>query len=41
MEMEYRYAEDAAFEEKYSMGMNACNGNNQGLEAIYHKGHVS
>lgn len=37
MEMEYRYAEDAAFEEKYSMGMNACNGNNQGLEAIYHK----
>ncbi|MBQ8815447.1 MAG: ABC transporter ATP-binding protein [Lachnospiraceae bacterium] len=37
MQIEYRHTEDSAFYEQYEMGMNACNGNNQGLEAIYHK----
>lgn len=37
MEMEYRYCEDATFNEKYQMGINACNGSNQGIEEIYKK----
>lgn len=37
MRMEYRYCEDSAFNEKYEMGISACNGTNQGVEAIYRK----
>ncbi len=37
MGMEYRYCEDATFNETYQMGISACNGTNWGIEAIYHK----
>lgn len=35
--MEYRYVEDAKFNEKYAKAFEACEGNNNGVEGVYNK----
>ncbi len=35
--MDYRYAEDSSFFEKYDKAMNSCNNNTEGVEGVYGK----